>query len=426
MNPLAVARQGKGALSAAKRAGTIVRRYGLTSSRMERSLRGYMRLLGVHDAKATFPFTASALERSRAVVSGISAPQVEFAVHGYWHVDHKSLPAEEQKSQIARAAELFAASGIAPSGFRSPYLRWNDHTIAAIEAAGFDYDSSQAIAWDVIPGRATERYLRVLDFYGAEPAATTPCVPSREGDLVRIPYCLPDDEAIVERLTFRDAAERDETWVRILQETHRRGELFTLGLHPERFGILERALDVTLTMARQLGSAVWIARLDEIAGWWKERSDSLITIEQTAPSEYEVEVDGPEGVSVLTRSIPGFEAQPWLSGYRRSSDAKVVVRAPVRPFVGLSNRTSPAVGTFLRQQGYIVESAIVGDDYSIFIDCPNFGSSDKLALLDHIEHRTSPLVRLGRWPGAARSALSVTGDIDAMTLWDYVSRFKRG
>jgi hypothetical protein len=32
------------------------------------------------------------------------------------------------------------------------------------------------------------------------------------------------------------------------------------------------------------------------------------------------------------------------------------------------------------------------------------------------------LLRLGRWPAAARSALAITGDIDAFTLWDYGRR----
>ena len=34
-----------------------------------------------------------------------------------------------------------------------------------------------------------------------------------------------------------------------------------------------------------------------------------------------------------------------------------------------------------------------------------------------------PLLRLGRWPGGAKSALAVTGDVDALTIWDYALRF---
>jgi hypothetical protein len=32
------------------------------------------------------------------------------------------------------------------------------------------------------------------------------------------------------------------------------------------------------------------------------------------------------------------------------------------------------------------------------------------------------LVRLARWPNGARAALSVTGDVDALTIRDYTRR----
>jgi hypothetical protein len=41
-----------------------------------------------------------------------------------------------------------------------------------------------------------------------------------------------------------------------------------------------------------------------------------------------------------------------------------------------------------------------------------------------IEESKRPLVRLGTWPDGARSALAVTGDIDALTIWDFAARFR--
>jgi hypothetical protein len=34
----------------------------------------------------------------------------------------------------------------------------------------------------------------------------------------------------------------------------------------------------------------------------------------------------------------------------------------------------------------------------------------------------APLVKLGRWPDGAKSALCLTGDLDALSLVDYLSR----
>jgi hypothetical protein len=53
------------------------------------------------------------------------------------------------------------------------------------------------------------------------------------------------------------------------------------------------------------------------------------------------------------------------------------------------------------------------------LDQAQFAAEDKCLLLAQIEETDSPLVRLGRWPDGAQSALAVTGDIDALTLWDY-------
>jgi hypothetical protein len=47
------------------------------------------------------------------------------------------------------------------------------------------------------------------------------------------------------------------------------------------------------------------------------------------------------------------------------------------------------------------------------------------ALIRHIESTDAPLVRYWRWPSEARSALCVSGDLDALTLVDYALRFVR-
>jgi hypothetical protein len=99
------------------------------------------------------------------------------------------------------------------------------------------------------------------------------------------------------------------------------------------------------------------------------------------------------------------------------------LRAPLRPFIGLSPVTSPDLAGFLRQQGYIVETSEEGHLYSYYFDQSEFTASQKRVLLSQIEETDRPLLRLGRWPNGARSALAITGDIDALTLWDYGLRF---
>jgi len=45
-----------------------------------------------------------------------------------------------------------------------------------------------------------------------------------------------------------------------------------------------------------------------------------------------------------------------------------------------------------------------------------------LELIETIEASPGPLVRYWRWPDGAKSALAVTGDMDALTLLDYAAR----
>jgi hypothetical protein len=95
------------------------------------------------------------------------------------------------------------------------------------------------------------------------------------------------------------------------------------------------------------------------------------------------------------------------------------LRAPCRPFVGLSPATSPRLTDFLWQQGYIVEVSMESGRYACYFDQVEFVAGQERRLLAQIEEVGRSLVRLGRWPNGARSALAITGDIDALTLWDY-------
>jgi hypothetical protein len=110
---------------------------------------------------------------------------------------------------------------------------------------------------------------------------------------------------------------------------------------------------------------------------------------------------------------------PWANGYRQVKATSFIVSAPMRPFIGLSPHASSRLSSFLRQQGYIVQVSEHPSRYPHYFDQVEFVAEQERPLLAQIEASNCSLVRLGRWPNAARSALSITGDIDALTLWDY-------
>jgi len=62
--------------------------------------------------------------------------------------------------------------------------------------------------------------------------------------------------------------------------------------------------------------------------------------------------------------------------------------------------------------------------------CEEIGEISSPKLKDHFEKLIrldefpGPLVRFGVWPHGNRSALSITGDIDALTIWDFLNRLR--
>jgi len=420
VNPLAIAAKGKGYSALVKRARSIGARYGLGVAKMDRTLQGFVDILQEFECGATFPITASVLARHAPLVQKYQMQNIEFAIHGLFHVDYSQLSQNEQNKHLERSREIFERAQVWMAGFRGPYLRWNPDTLTAIGSADLSYDSSQAVHWDVVDGYLTDDYQHVLGFYRSRSAEDYPALPRRVGNLVQIPYCVPDDEALVERLKLSDVGAKIDIWLAILERTYDLGELFTLGLHPERIGLLQEPLAAVLARARELSPGVWIARLDEITRWWQARSQATLEVVAEEEGVFHLSVHGPPGTIPLTRNVEvKAPTETWGNGFDRVRTTSFHFHARGRPFVGLSPDSDARLSDFLRQQGYLIETSPEGQAYSIYLHRPTFTCEDERPLLKQLNHRGIPLIRLARWPNGAQSALCVTGDIDAMTLWDY-------
>jgi peptidoglycan/xylan/chitin deacetylase (PgdA/CDA1 family) len=422
VNPVAVAAKGKGAMNAARRAGSIGAHYGVVPKRMERRLETVVGLVEPFGGAATLPITAAALGRNPRAVARFVEMGIEFPVHGLYHVDHIGLDPLEQDRQLAEARRMFEDGGIPVDGFRAPYLRWNEATMHALVENGYTYDSSQSMHWPIAPELETDGYRRGLEFYTSLSAAEHPVVPRIEGGLVRIPCCLPDDESVVDRLTLAGPEAIAAMWVDVFERTHARGELFTMQVHPERIGPCGPGIAAVLEAASRQRPGVWIARLGEIARWWRARGAAEVSVDDAGPGRLRVRCRGPEGLTVLARhlDVPG---EPWGEGPERVVPHELEIASERRPFVGVDPTSPPRVGEFLREQGYIVETDAAPSTHTAYVRRERFDRTDELPLLEEMERQDLPLVRFGRWPNGTRSAVAVTGDVDALTIWDYAARF---
>ena len=79
---------------------------------------------------------------------------------------------------------------------------------------------------------------------------------------------------------------------------------------------------------------------------------------------------------------------------------------------------------FLSEQGYILDTSQESPGCSLFLESDSLNKFDNnLQLIEYIEQSHTPLVRFWRWPNKAKSALCITGDLDATSLIDYATRF---
>lgn len=414
----------KGLAGFSHRMSTIRQHYGFTPAALDHSLQNYVKILERHSCPATFPITAVTLQRYSELIKKYRNGVIDFAVHGYTHCDYLHMDLRELESHLNNALRIFSQKGLSPQGFRSPYLRRNDYLYSALEKTGLSYISNQPYFWEVIdvhalPSAKKCAYDEIFIFYDPWLSSRRSSLPRMVNNLLEIPVSLPDDEILVERFGL-STNEITPVWQSILEQSYRRGELFTLQLHPERVPLCASSLEALLDEARALNPPVWCATLSEISAWWRTLGTTCLEILSSSGDEYQFTMKTPAGVVILARSIEGISPfLPYSNTYQAISNPSFIVRSPCRPVIGISPHASLQLVSFLRQMGYITEISENKERYSFYFDQIVFDDDQEKSILDTLENSTQPLVRLARWPNGAQSALAVTGDIDALTLWDF-------
>jgi peptidoglycan/xylan/chitin deacetylase (PgdA/CDA1 family) len=421
MNRVQFVLSSRGWRNLVERTRTVVSRFGPGPQKMARCFRRYMDVLEARGVRPTFPITALPLRRNRdTVVRELLERGAEMAVHAHTHVDLSDLGADAQKRNLERANRTFREAGVPFTGFRAPYLHWNDDTMRCVGELGYLYSSNQVLLWDVyrdgeLSAEQEAALERAASFYRPDRASEHASLPWRREGTVEIPVSLPDDEIPVDRLGLRGGPLIATAWARIYDRVLERGELFTLQLHPERIFLCEEGLISVLDKAR--GDGAWIATLEEIARWWKAKADVRFVLEETPDGGTSVRLAGPEGIVLLERPKRGAR---WR---RAGGPLHLAPREPL-PRVGVAPGSSSQAVALLGEDGFWVEETPDGQTCGLHLGrIPSLGRAEARSLALRIEREGGRLVRAARWPRAAPAAVSVTGDIDCLTLWDFALRF---
>ncbi|MCO5396716.1 polysaccharide deacetylase family protein [Ralstonia soli] len=100
-------------------------------------------MLARQGVKATFFTPAHTARNFPASLEAITSAGHEVAAHGLLHESPVGLPIEEERDLLFRSLdELEAVTGKRPRGYRSPAWDLSDNSIALLEEAGLQYDSS--------------------------------------------------------------------------------------------------------------------------------------------------------------------------------------------------------------------------------------------------------------------------------------------
>lgn len=438
MNLISFSIKTKGAHNFARRLMTVFTRFGFSEARIRRSLHSTAASLQQYKAAPTFFIPAVVLQRHSALIAEIAHHGSEIGIHGYVHNDYRTLNINEQFEQTWRAVLAFQRSEISYQGFRSPYLGWTEESLDVFRTLDFAYESNEAVLHDVIDldmlsPMLRSGYEKSLALFQAIPCNAYTLRPHFEGALLRIPTSIPDDEMLVDRLRKTKPKEVGRVWGKIMQRVYELGGIYTLNLHPERGILCKLALDILLDIARNQALPVWIARLGDIAQWWKERSQFRLNIEPLATDCWQVNAICSERATLLGRSlmVVNADTQAWFGHEIRVHGHSFIVKATTCPCIALSLHTSSEVTDFLQEQGYPVISCSLENAwiYSLYLDMPEgLGTTraeqlqKRSALIERIELLDGPLLHFGCWPDGSRAALGVSGDIDSVTIQDFFMR----
>ena len=410
-----------------RRGTALVQRYGVTPPKAERRILDCVRKLANHGCRPTFPIPGALVDKYGEFTRTLQAMGAELAIHGYEHVDFRSLSSAEAGHQFVKAGEVFREQRIRAHGYRCPYLSATEELHQSVPDGLVQYSSNDAIWWEDVPGCDAGNTLfdTLRRFYRAESSQAAVAMPRWVNGLVEIPVSLPDDLQLSDGLNL-DPAGIQQAWTAMLHHIHGRGELFVVLFHPESYDRCAQAFDRMLDAARRMQPAVWITQLRDVSRWWREKA--AFTVERSRRfRRLRIRFHCSPRATVLVRNLDAPDGETWCGGYQVLNGRTLDVPTRPRPFVGLAPDVADRVAAFLTEQGYILERGEAAEECGVFLDAGCLERLDTdVKLVEHIECSPAPLVRFWRWPDRYRSALCVSGDIDALTLVDYAARLLPG
>jgi peptidoglycan/xylan/chitin deacetylase (PgdA/CDA1 family) len=388
-------------------------------------------------AKITFCVTASLLWGNAVLFRKLLEMGHDVAAHGYIHTNMKNKSRKEQIDIIRKCSHVFSQFQMPVSGFRCPYLSYNNDTLEVLQRGGFAWTSNNMILWpnglSGGNGREVKTLSKINNLYHIDSAESRPALPRFRDRCLDIPITGPDDEMLLDRFRVKKKAKIAEIWMNVLKKTHERGEMFHLLFHPERFPQIREGIKEIMDGLKKFDQPAWVASLMEITQWWRQRQTLSFEHEPTGDSRVMTWIKVPERGVMLVKA-QGTQAPPAKGAFfgsyvqarpagRRNGRQAFLDAGQRKGTIGLSARCPAEMEMFLREEGFLVETSTRPEEHAVFLDGPRaFSRKDEAAVLGEIENSPFPVLRLWRWPDGKRSSFTISVDVDSVTLMDFVRR----
>lgn len=423
----------KGFLGLYYRSRQILQRFGITSKKIENCLDTFINITtDEFGYNPTLCVTAILLDKYPKIIEKLDHKKAEMGIHGYIHTDYKILSEKRINDDLQKAKSTFKKHGIPLVGIRFPYLSWNNKTLRTIKDKDILWSSNQIICWDVLDKNSIlkgswSNFQRVIKnlYVTTRYSSNYLSLPRRIYDFVEIPISLPDDEIIIDRLGITKDTEIAQIWQKILKESNRRGELFTLQTHHERVPFFQNALRLLLKEVYSLEGKIWVASLGEISKWWREKNEFNFKITNKENNYYHIKANCLDKATILVKKTNNRDiSAPLLNNYQIINNKEFSIKCDKKPIIGIAEHSPQELINFLHEEGFMVEAGLNKNNYAVYLgDYHTFNTKNEKELIDTIELSPFPLIRFWRWPNNAQSAFAITGDIDGITLFDFLNRY---
>ncbi len=394
----------KGPVHAVERTAEVVRRFTFGARRFDRTMDLLLEDFAAAGARATFFVTAGYIHRHRDRIRRLRDGGHEIASHGLYHSRMDLLDRERQLGILQDSHRRLSEAGFEVTGFRAPYLHFDGRTEEALQESPFGWTSLDLVFWNHGTLEVAE-VQRLKGLYHVSTADGRLSLPAFRGRVVEIPVTAPDDEILVERCRVADPQAIYGIWEQVFGRVTGQGELYHLLFHPERYRFCREAIQGLTRLAAGQGDRVWRATLGEVADWWRRRSRWRLYREGS-------------GIRAEAPADAWFsDAAPWLTG----REGTVWCFRREVPRVWLVPEADRRLEGFLHQEGFLVERSSEPGP-GVVLGRRELEPGGEREILAELERADPRLPRLQRWPQPYTAAMSISADICAIDLRDFLDR----